>query len=56
MDEIERFKQDLLEKENPPEKIEEAVKLLNYYQEFLKEQDKIFETASADDFYRFSRY
>jgi len=55
MDKIEGFKQNLLEKENPPEKIEEAAKLLNYFQEFLKEQDKNFENVSADDFYRFSK-
>jgi len=55
MDNIKRFKQRLIDKENPPDKIEEAIKLLSDYNDFLQTKNKNFDNFNSEDFYEFSR-
>ena len=55
MEKIKKFKERLIEKENPPEMIEEAINVLSEFLEFLKKKDRNFETATSTDFYDFSR-
>ena len=40
MDDIKRFKQRLIDKENPPDKIADAIKLLSDYYNFLQTKKK----------------
>ncbi len=54
MDDIDRFKQRLFEKENPPDKVEDSVTLLTDYYEFLQKSNKNLENANSEDFYKFS--
>ena len=55
MDDIERFKQRLIDKENPPNKTEEATKLLSDYYDFLQTKNKNFNSINSEDFYEFSK-
>jgi hypothetical protein len=54
MEEINRFKQSLLEKETPQEKIEEAVSILTSFNNFLLNKNKNMQNATSNDFYDFS--
>ena len=56
MEELSKFKQHLLDKDNPPDKVEETISLLTEYYNFLERKDKNFEKASSEDFYEFSHY
>ena len=55
LDDIKRFKQRLIDKENPPDKINEAIKLLSDYYDFLQTKNKNFDNFNSEDFYEFSR-
>ncbi|MFW9991579.1 MAG: hypothetical protein ACFFD4_05935 [Candidatus Odinarchaeota archaeon] len=54
MDDITRFKQRLIDKNNPSEVIDEAISLLTEFKTFLEKKKKNFAGTSADDFYEFS--
>ncbi len=55
MEILERFKQRLIDKENPPEAVQEAITLLEDYSKFLLDRNRNFETAESEDFYDFSK-
>ncbi|MCG3220910.1 MAG: hypothetical protein H7641_05975, partial [Candidatus Heimdallarchaeota archaeon] len=55
MDAIEKFKKRLIDKDNPPELVEEAISILTEYHDFLKERNKTFEETTSEDFYEFSQ-
>ena len=52
--EIERFKQRLIEKENPQEVIDQAVSILNEYHNFLTKRNTTFEQFTKNDFYEYT--
>ncbi|MHA1218013.1 MAG: hypothetical protein ACTSSN_09600 [Candidatus Heimdallarchaeaceae archaeon] len=55
MNDIERFKQRLIDKENPPDKTEQAMKLLSDYYDFLQTKNRNFNSINSEDFYEFSK-
>ena len=54
MNEVNKFKQNLIEKDSPPENIDEMISTLTEFQEFLDKRGKTFQGASSEDFYDFS--
>lgn len=54
MELIEKFRKRLMDKDNPPEIVEEAISILTEFYEFLQTKDKSFEDTTSEDFYEFS--
>ncbi|MHA1954573.1 MAG: DUF6144 family protein [Candidatus Heimdallarchaeaceae archaeon] len=55
MNTFDKFKKRLLEKDNPPELVDEAITILTDYHDFLKEKSKTIEETTSEDFYEFSK-
>ncbi len=56
MEELSKFKQNLLDEDNPVAKVDEVIAVLTEYHNFLQRKDKNFEEATSDDFYEFSNF
>ncbi|MCE7741304.1 MAG: hypothetical protein GOP50_02495 [Candidatus Heimdallarchaeota archaeon] len=54
MEDLEKFKQRLIEKENPLEVVEEAMKVLEDFYSFIAKKDKNLSEIDSEDFYDFS--
>jgi hypothetical protein len=54
MDIIEKFRKRLIDKDNPPELVEEAISILTKFSKFLEEKKKTIENATLEDLYEFS--
>ncbi|MCK4973026.1 MAG: hypothetical protein KAS52_06865, partial [Candidatus Heimdallarchaeota archaeon] len=56
INDIERFKEHLIKKENPPEYIEKAVSITKEFEEFLSQRSKLFINIAYEDFFAFSDF
>ena len=54
MEIIEKYKKRLIDKNNPPELVDEAISVLTEFYEFLNKKNKTFEDTTSEDFYEFS--
>jgi len=54
MDDLEKFKQRLIDRENPPEIVEEAIEILENFYDFIGSRSKTIDKINSDDFYDFS--
>ncbi|TFG08769.1 hypothetical protein EU534_02610, partial [Candidatus Heimdallarchaeota archaeon] len=54
MTDLEKFKQRLIERENPPELITEAMTVLEDLHQFVQKRSKNISDINSNDFYDFS--